>query len=375
MVKLTSQFLFWVSIFFFLSAFSSSRGPAGRLRTAIDKYASRMFLLGFAYYVLTAITGWLEYSTAYITWGPYAYLAGVAINNFRGNNYQYFWNYFAGFYFIACFVLLPPYLYYGDYREPVEKDKYSSFMKSIFSLTNVLQGKKPVWNYTSRLGLLTVCVKLFYIPLLVSWVINNTFHQINISRTFYWDIATVNAYLVALFIYLDTLIFCSGYLLEFDILHNGIKSVEPTVLGWVVCLWCYPPFNSFSFRMFDHQIINIVRPYPAWVTIAMTCLITLLWGIFVWASLALGWKASNLTNRGIVKRGPYRFVRHPAYTVKLILWYIQGIFFGQYYVGLLAGFTVIYMLRAWTEERHLSNDPAYGEYKRLVRWKLIPGVL
>lgn len=59
----------------------------------------------------------------------------------------------------------------------------------------------------------------------------------------------------------------------------------------------------------------------------MTCIITCLWGIFAWASLSLGFKASNLTNRGIVTKGPYRWVRHPAYAAKLGIWLIQLVFF------------------------------------------------
>jgi protein-S-isoprenylcysteine O-methyltransferase Ste14 len=89
----------------------------------------------------------------------------------------------------------------------------------------------------------------------------------------------------------------------------------------------------------------------------------------------LGFRASNLTNRGIVKTGPYRFVRHPAYAVKVLIWFTQGIFFGQFGVFIMAGFAIIYFLRAWTEERHLSMDPDYVEYMKLVRWRFIPGVI
>ena len=223
--------------------------------------------------------------------------------------------------------------------------------------------------------MLTVFVKFFYMPLLVTWVINNTLHQSYLTHTFQWDLPTVNAYLVALFIYIDTAVFCFGYLFEFNFLKNTIKTVEPTVLGWVVCLWCYPPFNNFSFRIFDFELISVARNYPTWVNAVMLCLITVLWGIFAWASVSLGWKASNLTNRGIVRHGPYRFVRHPAYTAKLFVWYIQAVFFAQYFIGILFGFTLIYILRAWTEERHLSLDPDYVEYQKAVKWRYIPGLI
>lgn len=47
--------------------------------------------------------------------------------------------------------------------------------------------------------------------------------------------------------------------------------------------------------------------------------------IYAWASWALGLKASNLTNRGIVTTGPYKYIRHPAYICKNTAWLIGGI--------------------------------------------------
>jgi protein-S-isoprenylcysteine O-methyltransferase Ste14 len=127
--------------------------------------------------------------------------------------------------------------------------------------------------------------------------------------------------------------------------------------------------------MFDHKLVDISVTWPATVLVVMTGLITVLWGVFAWASVALGWKASNLTNRGIVAHGPYRYVRHPAYASKLLVFYIQGFFLGQYFLGLMIGLTIIYLLRALTEEWHLSLDPDYVAYKQQVKWRFIPGVI
>ncbi|MEI6126519.1 MAG: isoprenylcysteine carboxylmethyltransferase family protein, partial [Pseudomonadota bacterium] len=279
------------------------------------------------------------------------------------------------YYLGACAILALPWLYFLDGETPLEKDKYACFLATLFTLGSVFKGIKPYWNYQCRLGMLTLFVKLFYIPYLTSWAINNTFHQKNLMASFHGDLETVNAFLVALFIYIDTVIFAFGYMVEAGFLKNKIKSVEPTLLGWVVCLWCYPPFNVFSFKAFDQPIVSMAHEYPGWVHACMTCLISALWGIFTWASLALGFKASNLTNRGIVASGPYRFARHPAYTAKVAIWIIQGIFFSQFTMGILLGFVAIYFLRAWTEERHLSRDPEYLAYKKKVRWMFIPGVV
>lgn len=351
------------------------RKPETRFFTTLGKYTSRMFLVVILYYCLKNVDSWLDYSLTHISWKPYRYLATIIIDNFRGSNYEYFFKYFVDYYWGVCIVLSFPFLYYLDSDKPLLRDKYVSLLKSFFSIFKILGKDGLYWNGHSKLGFLTVGIKLFFIPYLTSWVINNTVHQKNLTDFFQWDLYTINGFLVALFIYIDTIIYAFGYLVEANFFKNNIKSVEPTILGWVVCIWCYPPFNVFSFRIFDFQIINIAHTYPGWVHALMTCLITFSWGIFAWASVALGFKASNLTNRGIVTSGPYRFARHPAYFAKIFIWLIQGIFFGQYFVGILMGFILIYVLRAWTEERHLSMDPDYTEYKKMVRWKFIPGVI
>ena len=371
-----SKFVLLISAIVFLITFIATNKEAQgeeKLATAINRYASRLFLIAVCYLILKTIDDWLATTVLRQDGGVLSSFA-AQYRAYKRNNFSYFFHFFVDAYCIANLALVFPYLYFFDNNRTNKHDKYSTLVNSIVSFANPLTGR-PYWNKTAKLGMLTVFVKLFYIPLLVTWVINNTLHQLHLTNTFQWDLSTVNAYLVALFIYIDTAIFCFGYLFEFNFLKNTIKSVEPTVLGWVVCLWCYPPFNMFSFRIFDFELIPIARSYPTWINSVMLCFITVLWGIFVWASLSLGWKASNLTSRGIVRHGPYRFVRHPAYAAKLFVWYIQAVFFGQYFVGILFGFTLIYVLRAWTEERHLSNDPDYLAYKKAVKWYFIPGLI
>lgn len=347
----------------------------GLCSLSLHKYASRMLLITTAYLLLKNGGAGAAFVLEYVEVPILREFCTIVVNHFNGSNYLHFFTYFIDAYFLTCLLLLYPFLYYYESGIPLHEDKYSSLLLTVASIGSVVRGGTFYWNYTSRLGLLTCCVKLFFLPLLVSWVINNTFHQINISKTFVFDLVALNAWLLSLFIYVDTILFCFGYIFEFKFLKNEIRSVEPTFLGWLVCLWCYPPFNSVSYRIFDHRLIDIGHAWPANVVMTMTFLITALWGIFAWASVALGTKASNLTNRGIVSSGPYRYVRHPAYASKLLVFYIQGIFLGQYFLGLLFGFTIIYALRAWTEERHLSLDPDYLEYKNLVKWRFIPGVM
>ena len=165
-----------------------------------------------------------------------------------------------------------------------------------------------------------------------------------------------------------------GYTLESRWLGNKTRSVEPTVLGWAAALSCYPPYNN---------VLGTYLPLEngkAWITDETTLLwlrgITVfLFLIYASATVAFGFKFSNLTNRGTVSRGPYRFVRHPAYLTKCTAWWLEHLptmtLTKGFFLTLLCG---VYALRAWTEERHLSADPDYRAYKKKVPWVFCPGI-
>ncbi|MBK8959723.1 MAG: DUF1295 domain-containing protein [Proteobacteria bacterium] len=101
----------------------------------------------------------------------------------------------------------------------------------------------------------------------------------------------------------------------------------------------------------------------------------------------LGWKASNLTHRGIVSGGPYRYIRHPAYTAKNIAWWIASVpaftlawqasaMQGLQVAGATLAWSGLYVLRALTEEDHLrSVDEHYSKYCEAVRFRFLPGLI
>jgi protein-S-isoprenylcysteine O-methyltransferase Ste14 len=176
-------------------------------------------------------------------------------------------------------------------------------------------------------------------------------------------------------ILIDVAIFTFAYAVELPQLKNQIKSVESTVLGWLVCLMCYPPLGDWVMvgaDLFRGQSTGALGQFG---TALLGVATVALWLVYVSASVALGAKASNLTNRGIVSRGPYRFVRHPAYISKLLIWSLPAFLGGFANLSLLLFLWFCYSVRAWTEENHLSADPDYIEYKKRVPWRFIPGVL
>jgi protein-S-isoprenylcysteine O-methyltransferase Ste14 len=165
-----------------------------------------------------------------------------------------------------------------------------------------------------------------------------------------------------------------GYSAESRWFGNKTKSVEPTGFGWMVALMCYPPFNDVSGTYFPLGKGPQILPED-WA-IFCRILMLLAFTVYVSATLAFGPTFSNLTHRGIITRGPYAFIRHPAYAAKNFAWWMEYLpnLQSPFTVLWLIAWNVIYGLRAWTEERHLSRDPVYREYKKKVKWAAIPGV-
>jgi protein-S-isoprenylcysteine O-methyltransferase Ste14 len=191
-----------------------------------------------------------------------------------------------------------------------------------------------------------------------------------------------------LILFVDTLLFTLGYIIETPALRNRIKSVDPTFFGWFICLACYPPFNDFTGRFLAWQSSDFPQYQNTAVHFAANITLLAALAVYSWASIALGFKASNLTNRGIIGHGPYAFVRHPAYAAKNLAWWIGALpnlylivaagnlRQAAYALFALCGWTAIYALRAITEERHLLlGNNGYAEYAARVRWRFIPGVV
>jgi steroid 5-alpha reductase family enzyme len=92
--------------------------------------------------------------------------------------------------------------------------------------------------------------------------------------------------------------------------------------------------------------------------------------VYVLATIAFGVRFSNLTHRGILTNGPYRFTKHPAYVAKNSSWWLTATpFLAHDSVAqaikrclMLGLMNFMYFMRAKTEERHLSQDPTYVEY-------------
>lgn len=242
--------------------------------------------------------------------------------------------------------------------------------------------RSPEAKAAARTAALSYVVKFFFLPLMLNFFF---MHLQNLREfwsaakpstsffQFFWDTG-YNLVFHAIFV-IDTVVFAFAYAFEFRFLRNRIKSVDPFISGWVVALICYPPFSG-AMDNFIPLAKDFVLFQNVWLLNVLKIGVLLAFAIYVWATLALGFKASNLTNRGIVSYGPYRYVRHPAYAAKNLAWWFEFLPFLNLglFLALLA-WNAIYILRALTEERHLRADPDYRKYVKKVRWKFIPGVV
>ena len=170
-----------------------------------------------------------------------------------------------------------------------------------------------------------------------------------------------------------------GYLLTFRPLDAHIRSGNPLLAGWVAALLCYPPFVWGTMGRADvlgYQSGTADWSYwlqgstpLLWVWGALLVCLT---AIYAWATFAFGIRFSNLTYRGVMTHGPYRFTRHPAYLSKNLFWWCSTLPFlvtnGSFtdmvrntvMLTLVSG---IYYWRARTEEAHLlGEDAKYREY-------------
>jgi len=288
--------------------------------------------------------------------------------------------------FIYIIFAFPYYLFLNSGRFSKAAQLILGLLDFIKQSMRYLKEKKkteqrslPSFSPAFRVAILFMMVKFFYIPVMLNFAAD---HVVNIEKEIMHILNKQSVHdsiyiiMIDILYLIDTGLFSVGYLTESKYLDNEVKSVEPTLLGWAVTLICYPPFNSIFGYVFPWPQTILVTFENHYLTFLCRFLILILIGLYLWASIALGPKASNLTNRGIVPSGPYAFVRHPAYISKNITWWIMSI----PYMSIPAivsgiGTNFIYYMRAVTEERHLSKDPDYIEYCKKVPWMFIPYVI
>lgn len=80
-------------------------------------------------------------------------------------------------------------------------------------------------------------------------------------------------------------------------------------------------------------------------------------------------------DRGVIKAGIYRFIRHPIYAGYFIsncCFIVQN--YSHWNLGCFTLFVIFEMLRLLREEKLLCQNPEYFQYTQETRWRIIPAL-
>jgi hypothetical protein len=296
--------------------------------------------------------------------------------------YKPFLSYLAPFLIIASL----PYFCLMDKMDEAPDDIYFKLGKAI------VHRQRTVTRFELGNYIRTWLVKAFYLSLMqpammakIYWLFQFSWENVKGSPAALFYAASAACF------FFDLAYASVGYLVNFKILNSQTRTAEPTLLGWLVAIMCYFPFWGVLFYPYFCRYNEI-----SWMSVFRTgSVLWWIWAVLIialeltyaFASVAIGFRFSNLTYRGLVNTGPYRWTKHPAYVFKNISWWLLSVPFmasspltALKLSLLLLLNNAIYFLRAKTEERHLSHYPEYVAYalemneKSIFRWvaRLLP---
>jgi len=275
---------------------------------------------------------------------------------------------------VPLFALAPSYVLWLDRRLIDPRDETWHFGR-------MLSGRQDYDPEMVRRHWRSWAVKGFFTAFMISilppgfaWIVS---HDL---PSFAGNPAAIANWLIELLFVIDVQIAIVGYLLTMKPLDAQIRSANPHLAAWVAALICYPPFILMSGGgVLDYHPNTADWAY--WLQdrpLALAlwgALLVLLTAIYAWATVIYGLRFSNLTYRGIVTNGPYRFTRHPAYLAKNLFWWAATLPFlatsgspvdAARNTAILAAVSAIYYWRARTEEMHLLAED--GKYRDYHRW-------
>ena len=297
---------------------------------------------------------------------------------YNGSFYSPLWD-LLGRFALSLAIAIPLYITIvdGQMREP--RDAYWQLGRFVLGHREDAKGADIGNLYKGWL------VKAFFFPLMYVWLSNSTHNTVTFDlRNASWSNLRAYDFLYDFVFFIDLLFTTVGYALSMRPFDSHIRTAEPTFLGWGVALFCYRPFYSLFERQYVHydqtSFGNWLSGMPTFRWVWAVAILVLI-AIYALATVAFGIRFSNLTHRGILTNGPFRYTKHPAYVTKNISWWLAAVPFvivdHQPWMTIkhciaLGLINFMYFMRAKTEERHLSRDPVYVEY---ALWMNEHGVL
>lgn len=271
----------------------------------------------------------------------------------------------------AAWVLSVPYVFWVDRRMVAPRDDLWEAGAAVLGLPGPRDRRRLADH--ARAWLVKGFFLVFMLAILPGSVVGVTSDT---PAELAHDPARLGLWAIQLMFTFDVCFGTVGYLCAVRPLGTHIRTANPYLAGWLAALICYPPFVLMG----GGGPINYTagaQDWTAWLAgkevllLAWGAVLTLLAGAYAWATVIFGLRFSNLTHRGIITNGPYRWFRHPAYLAKNAFWWLSVMPFlatgggpGQALRNtlLLVVVNAVYWWRAKTEERHLLADPVYQDY-------------
>jgi protein-S-isoprenylcysteine O-methyltransferase Ste14 len=276
---------------------------------------------------------------------------------------------------LAALIIAAPYVVaaaavYIPIVDRAMKDPHDGY----WAVGRLLLGRTAPWSQV-RDHALGWLIKGFFWPIMFQYLFANMLDYGAIpSHGFVMQVEWLTRILVSA----ELVIVTVGYLATLRVLDSQIRSPNPTVSGWLVTLVCYEPFSIIIFGRLlayrgERDWTDVAAAHP-WLGVAWGTAILLCYAFWTWATSMFGLRWSNLTSRGVVTRGPFRWTKHPEYLSKNMFWWLSSVPFltastpaeALRHTLLLVCTNLVYYGRALVEERHMEQDPAYVEYRAWI---------
>ena len=275
---------------------------------------------------------------------------------------------------VPMLVLSVPYVIWLDRRMAEPKDGAWHFGQWLIGRAD-LADREAIHEYLRQWA-----IKGFFLAFMISIVPGNW--QQMVQSDWAWITGSpvnLTIWLISAMFTIDVVFATVGYALTMKPLDAHIRSANPYAAGWTAALICYPPFilmggggplNYHDGTAGPDGWAYWFAGHP-WLLAGWGAALVFLTGVYAWATVAFGFRFSNLTHRGILTHGPYAWTKHPAYLAKNLFWWMAVLPFLAVTGNpvdmarnsfILAAVSGVYYWRARTEERHLMADPAYQDY-------------